>query len=156
MLEPVNTVLKAVKRLNLLPGDKGMVAGQGPIGLMFTRILQLQGMRVLAADLLDSRLKLAKKFGAKWILNVSGSQREEAQAKKSGARQRLGTSSPSVKDLDAAIIAVPSDAAVTQAFQLIRGAGQILLFAHTKRSTPAEGQGGGRSTFSHPLSTIDF
>ena len=41
MLEPVNTVLKAVKRLNLLPGDNVLVAGQGPIGLMFTKILRL-------------------------------------------------------------------------------------------------------------------
>src|SRR2546426_1854249 len=36
MLEPVNTVLKAIKRLSLLPGDHVLVAGQGPIGLMFT------------------------------------------------------------------------------------------------------------------------
>jgi L-iditol 2-dehydrogenase len=35
--------------------------------------------------------------------------------------------------LDAAIIAVPSDDAIHQAFQLVRGGGQILLFAHTKR-----------------------
>jgi L-iditol 2-dehydrogenase len=35
--------------------------------------------------------------------------------------------------LDAAILAVPSDAALEDAFQRIRGAGQILLFAHTKR-----------------------
>src|SRR5208282_4782451 len=43
MLEPVNTVLKAVRRLSLLRGDAVLVAGQGPIGLMFTRLLQLQG-----------------------------------------------------------------------------------------------------------------
>ena len=30
MLEPVNTVLKAVKRLSLLRGDTILVAGQGP------------------------------------------------------------------------------------------------------------------------------
>src|SRR6267142_6197823 len=47
MLEPVNTVLKAVKRLNLLPGDKVLVAGQGPIGLMFTKTLLLRGIQVL-------------------------------------------------------------------------------------------------------------
>src|SRR6266403_3314296 len=69
MLEPVNTVLKAVKRLNLLPGDKVLVAGQGPIGLMFTRLLALRGMKVLATDLLDSRLELATEFGAKWVLS---------------------------------------------------------------------------------------
>ena len=32
MLEPVNTVLKAVNRLNLLPGDTVMVAGQDRSG----------------------------------------------------------------------------------------------------------------------------
>jgi L-iditol 2-dehydrogenase len=60
MLEPVNTVLKAVKRLNLLPGDAVLVAGQGPIGLMFTKILQLRGIRVLATDLLESRLPVLR------------------------------------------------------------------------------------------------
>src|SRR6266508_1792900 len=41
MLEPVNTVLKAVNRLALLRGDYILVMGQGPIGLMFTRLLAL-------------------------------------------------------------------------------------------------------------------
>lgn len=117
MLEPVNTVLKAVKRLSLLPGDNVLVAGQGPIGLMFTRLLQLRGMNVLATDLMASRLKLAKNFGAKWT--------RLAQSPKPEAR--------SFPELDAAIIAVPSDAALAEAMQFIRGAGQVLLFAHTKR-----------------------
>lgn len=118
MLEPVNTVLKAVKRLNLLRGDNVMVAGQGPIGLMFTKILQLRGINVLATDLLGSRLKLAKKFGAKWV----------ALANSSNAARHTS--------LDAAVIAVPSDDAITRSIQLIRGAGQVLLFAHTKRNNP--------------------
>src|ERR1039457_5178423 len=66
MLEPVNTVLKAVRRLSLLRGDVVLVAGQGPIGLMFTRLLQLAGAQVIATDLLEPRLRLARKFGAKW------------------------------------------------------------------------------------------
>ena len=53
MLEPVNTVLKAVRRLSLLRGDTVLVAGQGQIGLMFTRLLQIAGMKVLATDLLN-------------------------------------------------------------------------------------------------------
>src|SRR5689334_12363540 len=64
MLEPVNTVLKAVNRLALLKGDRVLVAGQGPIGLMFTRLLALRGMKVVATDLLEPRLKLAREFGA--------------------------------------------------------------------------------------------
>src|SRR5438445_4021980 len=70
MIEPVNTVLKAIKRLALLNGDTVLVAGQGPIGLMFTRLLTLRGMKVLATDLLEPRLKLAKKFGARWTCLV--------------------------------------------------------------------------------------
>ena len=62
MLEPVNTVLKAVKRLALLPGDHVLVAGQGPIGLMFTRLLALQGMQVIATDLIPQRLALATRI----------------------------------------------------------------------------------------------
>ena len=120
MLEPVNTVLKAVRRLNLLRGDAVLVAGQGPIGLMFTRLLQLQGVRVLATDLLAARLRLAKQFGAKWTWLAS----------------RLPSRvTRHVSPLDAAVITVPSDAVVHQALQLVRPGGQVLLFAHTRRAT---------------------
>ncbi len=192
MLEPVNTVLKAVKRLALLPGDNILVAGQGPIGLMFTKLLQLRGMNVLATDLLESRLQLAKKFGAKWTLNVEKAAntgrgaipaepegraryfrraadskpetqnsnldqsvidlplRREAGERAGGevvlraqGHEVSGAYSESAgkvhpKSIDAAILAVPSDAALRHAFQLVRGAGQILLFAHTKRGTLTE------------------
>jgi L-iditol 2-dehydrogenase len=123
MLEPVNTVLKGIKRLNLLHGDVVLVAGQGPIGLMFTRLLQLQGVKVIATDLLESRLKLAKKFGAQWTCL---------------APQLSSLVTRHSSPLDAAIIAVPSDTAVKQALQFVRGAGQVLLFAHTKRGAMTE------------------
>ncbi|NOS69298.1 MAG: alcohol dehydrogenase catalytic domain-containing protein [Verrucomicrobia bacterium] len=122
MLEPVNTVLKAVRRLNLLPGDVVLVAGQGPIGLMFTRLLQIQGVRVIATDLLASRLKLARRFGARWTHLVPGDGLSQLVSR---ASRGLG--------LDAAIIAVPSDAVALEAQALLRGGGQLMLFAHTKR-----------------------
>jgi L-iditol 2-dehydrogenase len=138
MLEPVNTVLKAVNRLNLLPGDNVLVAGQGPIGLMFTRLLQLRGMNVLATDLMESRLKLAKKFGAKWTRQV-GSQRAEVRGQKSEAGIVRRTSHLSLPtSLDAAVLAVPSDTALAEAMDLVRGGGQVLLFAHTKRKQKSE------------------
>ena len=73
---------------------------------MFTRLLQLAGARVLATDLLPSRLRLARKFGAKRAVLAS----------------QLSTLNPQL------------DAAVHQALQLVRGGGQVLLFAHTKRT----------------------
>ena len=132
LLEPVNTVLKAVRRLNLLRGDVVLVAGQGPIGLMFTRLLQLQGVRVLATDLLPSRLRLAKKFGAKWTRLIRSPQ--------STAYNPSPAEDCGLKTVDAAIVAVPSDAVVQQALQLVRGGGQVLLFAHTKRAAKSEVQ----------------
>ncbi len=143
MLEPVNTVLKAVKRLSILRGDVVLVAGQGPVGLMFTRLLQLQGANVVATDLLESRLRLAKKFGARWAIQVP--------SPKSKVQSQLSTISafrlpPSAFPIDAAVIAVPSDEVVRQALQLVRCGGQILLFAHTKR----------KSALDPRLSTLDL
>jgi len=124
MLEPVNTVLKAVKRLRLLRGDTVLVAGQGPIGLMFTRILSLRGLQVAATDLLPSRLKLSQKWGAHRVYNA--------------ARPSLISEIRShFPILDAAIITVPSDAVALQAMDMVLGSAQILLFAHTNKGLPA-------------------
>lgn len=120
MQEPVNTVLKAVNRLSLLRGDTVLVAGQGPIGLMFTRLLALRGMKVLATDLLEPRLKLARQWGAKWACTP-------------GEVGRALRCPPSGVSVDAAVLAVPSDDALAGALQLVRGGGQIMLFAHTRR-----------------------
>jgi L-iditol 2-dehydrogenase len=151
MLEPVNTVLKAVERLALLEGDTVLVAGQGPIGLMFTRLLALRGMRVIATDLLERRLGLARKFGAKWGVEVQ-SPESKVQSPKSKIRhgyakfevrgsmfnvrcslEDLVCEVTDRRGLDAAVIAVPSDAVVQQAQSLLRGGGQVLLFSHTRR-----------------------
>jgi L-iditol 2-dehydrogenase len=122
MQEPVNTVLKAVKRLALLRGDIVLVAGQGPIGLMFTKLLTLRGVKVVGSDLLPARLKLARQWGARWTFPADEKNFTAEIHRITGGR-----------GLDAAVIAVPSDAAVAQAQELVRGAGQILLFAHTRR-----------------------
>src|SRR5690242_2395073 len=148
MLEPVNTVLKAVERLQLLRADTVLVAGQGPIGLMFTRLLALRGMNVIASDLFESRLRLAKRFGAKWEVRV-----RKPESKNKAARTKVKAVAPgrSRRDslpalvvrvtrgrgLDAAVIAVPSDAVVQEAQGLLRGAGQVLLFSHTRRGQQA-------------------
>ena len=137
MLEPVNTVLKAVERLALLEGDTVLVAGQGPIGLMFTRLLALRGMRVIATDLLERRLGLARKFGAKWGVEVQSPESKvgdgHTKSEVRGSLEDLVCEVTDRRGLDAAVIAVPSDAVVQQAQSLLRGGGQVLLFSHTRR-----------------------
>jgi L-iditol 2-dehydrogenase len=154
MFEPLNTVLKAVNRLNVLPGDRVLVAGQGPIGLMFTKLLKLRGVHVLATDLLESRLKLAMRFGAKWAVNANTPDGglavpENFFPKQSRARESsVNRSTP----FDAAVIAVPSDAAVQQALQLVRGGGQVMLFAHTRRAGKGESSSSSSSSSSSTIS----
>ncbi len=160
MLEPVNTVLKAVKRLALLRGDTVLVAGQGPIGLMFTRLLALRGMKVLATDLIAQRLKLAREFGAAVVHGPEArSQKSEVRSPKSewasGTRQQAPQTTAANADdqlssiihqltrgrgLDAAVVAVASDALVREAQALVRGGGQVLVFSHTRRGgeTPVD------------------
>jgi L-iditol 2-dehydrogenase len=126
MLEPVNTVLKAINRLSVLPGDAVLVIGQGPIGLMFTRLLALRRAAVVASDLLASRLKLAREMGAQWVFLAN-----EARVEEKIRRITRG------RGLEAVVIAVPSDEAVRNAQQLVRGGGKVLLFAHTLRGGAA-------------------
>lgn len=107
MLEPVNTVLKAIYRLGLLKGDQVLVVGQGPIGLMFTRLLSLMKMKVMATDLMEERLRMARELGAREM----------------NLRERI----------DAAVVCAPVDAAVQECLERVNGGGKVLLFAHTKR-----------------------
>jgi len=132
MLEPVNTVLKGIKRLALQRGDVVLVAGQGPIGLIFTRLLALRGMRVLATDLLPARLKLARELGAASVYCPAATPGAKGSQLSSLVR-RLTQG----RGLDAAVIAVPVDAVVREAQELIRGGGQVLLFSHTRRGAQA-------------------
>lgn len=127
MMEPVNTVLKAVRRLNLLPGDAVAVVGQGPIGLIFTRLLTIEGARVLATDLVPEKLTWSKRFGASLALNGAlPDLLERIKAFSCG------------RGLDAVVLAVPGERLVEEVPSWLRGGGQVLLFAHTKRGAAVQ------------------
>jgi L-iditol 2-dehydrogenase len=64
-VEPVNTVLKGVKQLNLQADDTVLVIGQGPIGLMHAVLAQRTGARVLTSDLYPERHAIAARYGLK-------------------------------------------------------------------------------------------
>ncbi|MEO8373493.1 MAG: alcohol dehydrogenase catalytic domain-containing protein, partial [Candidatus Solibacter sp.] len=66
LVEPLNTVLKAVVQCDPQPEDVVVVMGQGPIGLMFTMLTRRTGARVVATDTIDARLALASQCGAEF------------------------------------------------------------------------------------------
>jgi L-iditol 2-dehydrogenase len=61
--EPLACCLRAVKRAAVAPGDTALVVGLGSIGCLLAQGLRLAGARVLGADLLPPRRRLAAQFG---------------------------------------------------------------------------------------------
>jgi L-iditol 2-dehydrogenase len=121
-IEPVNTCLKGVERLNLERGEELLVFGQGAIGLIFTQLAGLKGARVTGLDLLAPRRRLARQLGAARIADpCSASFARELKAATQG------------RGADAAVLAVPSQAALDQALGMVRPGGRVLLFAHTRK-----------------------
>src|SRR3954471_24146765 len=66
LVEPLNTCLKAVVQCDPQPHDFVVVIGQGPIGLMFTMLVNRTGARVAATDTIPERRELASRCGAEF------------------------------------------------------------------------------------------
>lgn len=63
--EPVSIALHAVRRVPIKPGDSAVVVGSGLIGLLVIQALKIAGAgKILAVDLDERRLELAKQLGA--------------------------------------------------------------------------------------------
>jgi L-iditol 2-dehydrogenase len=120
-IEPVNTCLKGVMRLGLRRGEEVLVFGQGAIGLVFTQLARLRGARVTALDPLAPRRRLALRLGAV----------RAEDPRRPGCERRLRAVTGG-RGADAAILAVPSQAALDQAVRWLRPGGRVLLFAHTR------------------------
>ncbi len=63
------TAYGALKRLDVSGRDTLAVFGQGPVGLSATMLGRAMGARVIAVDIHDERLALAKEFGAETVIN---------------------------------------------------------------------------------------
>ncbi len=64
------TAFGAIKRMNMPGGTTMAVFGQGPVGLSATLLGKAMGTRIIAVDISDERLALAKQFGADETVNA--------------------------------------------------------------------------------------
>lgn len=65
MVEPVAVAAHAVNVSKIQPGKSALVIGAGMVGVFVVKMLQLAGANpIIAIDLDDGKLELAKKFGA--------------------------------------------------------------------------------------------
>ena len=120
-VEPVNTVLKGVKLLNLAPDDTVLVIGQGPIGLMHAALARRTGACVLTSDLFPERHKIAAKFGLTHPIHAGSENVVDRVFAETGGR-----------GADAVILAVGGNALIQTAMDAVRPGGRVMLFAQTQ------------------------
>ena len=63
------TAFGGLKRLQLAGNETIAIFGQGPVGMSGTMFAHAMGARVIAVDVSDERLEMAKKFGADVTIN---------------------------------------------------------------------------------------
>ena len=95
------------------PGDIVAVFGIGGLGLNAVQIAKALGAKVVAVDLLEAKLKLAKSFGADYTVNASVEDPVEYIKKLGGA--------------DVALTPVESLKAMRQAFESLRPGATLVL-----------------------------
>jgi propanol-preferring alcohol dehydrogenase len=107
------TTYKAVKVAGTRPSDLVAVFGIGGLGHLAVQYAAIAGSRVVAVDLVDEKLELAKQLGATYAVNAA---REDPVA----AIQRLGGA-------DQAIALAVSPKAFEQAYGSLRRGGTLVF-----------------------------
>jgi L-iditol 2-dehydrogenase len=120
-VEPLNTCLKGVRSLHLLPDETVLVIGQGPIGIMLAALARRSAARVLTSDLYPERHAVAATFGLDSPIDAS---REDVVAVVHAATEGRGA--------DAVILAVAGNPLIRTAMDAARPGGRVLLFAQTQ------------------------
>jgi L-iditol 2-dehydrogenase len=126
MIEPVSVAVHAVKRLAIQHGERAAVVGSGMIGLLVIQALRDAGCKeVVAIDVDDGRLALAKELGASETVN-SGS---------SDAVKRV-LSLTSNEGVDIAVEVVGNAAAFGTAVACVRRGGRVGLVGNLSPEVP--------------------
>lgn len=115
-VEPLACCIRAMDRMYYIEGDIFSVVGAGVMGILFTQLIKLAGLKVLVIDLDDKRLLLAKDLGADYIINPS-----------------KGFLLKKIKDItskgvDSVVLTVTNKHTVTDAIEYVRDGGEINIF----------------------------
>ncbi|PHS40061.1 MAG: oxidoreductase [Sulfurovum sp.] len=110
--------MQGVRRANMKMGEFCIVIGTGILGLLAIQMLRLSGVRVIAVDLDENRLQIAKECGAEIVINPLNEDSVETVANYTGGH-----------GADAVLFtaATNSSEPLSQAFQMTRKKGQVIL-----------------------------
>ncbi|MCX7679756.1 MAG: zinc-binding dehydrogenase [Spirochaetes bacterium] len=119
LTQVVGCVSHAVFRIDRPYKKSVVIVGQGPIGLIFTALMKRHGAsQVIALDLLDYRLEIAKKMGADFVINPA---REDAHEKVKALTEGL------MADIVIDAYGQKSEV-INMCFELARHNGQVAFF----------------------------
>ena len=124
MVEPISVSLHAFNLTPLQLHDSAIVVGSGIIGLFMVQILRAAGCsRIIAIDLEDRKLELARRLGATTVLNPG---RDDIPESVRGLTDGRGA--------DVAFEAVGVSATVKTALENVRKGGTVTLIGNISRS----------------------
>jgi L-iditol 2-dehydrogenase len=115
LVEPLACVVQGIEDTRLRPGQRVLVIGAGPIGLMFVALARHLGCRVTVAGRGKKRLETAQRLGAEQVVNV-------------GERSGLGDALPRGPGFDVVIEAVGKPETWAEAVRLVRKGGTVNFF----------------------------
>jgi L-iditol 2-dehydrogenase len=115
LVEPLACVVQGIEDSRLCPGQRVLVIGAGPIGLMFVALARHLGCRVTVAGRGKKRLEIAQRLGAELVLNV-------------GEQSGLVTAIPPGSTFDVVIEAVGKPETWEAAVRLVRKGGTVNFF----------------------------
>ncbi len=78
MAEPFSVAVNIILRTQIQPKDRVVVIGAGTIGLCLIQALKGLNIQVLAADIEEQKLKIARSFGADKVVNTGKADLKEA------------------------------------------------------------------------------
>ena len=126
-VEPLNTCLKGVVQTNPQPDDLVVILGQGPIGLLFTMLVQRIGATMITTDTMAFRREKSLRFGAAHAVDPRDPE----------LKQRIFEMTDG-RGADIVIVAASAPGIVEQAVSYTRPGARILLFAQTSHQERIE------------------
>ena len=120
LIEPFSCSLHGVRQGNIQPEDTVVLAGAGTLGLGMVQAIRREfpHRKLIVLDMLDSRLELAKRFGADTVINPG---RTDALQEVLAMTEGIGC--------DVYIEATGHPSAVQQGLDLIRKGGTFVEFS---------------------------